>query len=152
MISDFFRKLGFKFKLPAQRGQSAVELAIVLPILLFLLLFLINIGFYLQANLEVSFAAQQGVRAGSLTNDNDKILGIIKKSLQNLRNHEKRTNVIITPAQETARHRGDELRVKVSYAYPPPFKLTLPFGPQNNFFNKDSLIIESVAVARMESD
>jgi Flp pilus assembly protein TadG len=140
----------FKQILKDRRGQSAVEMAIMLPILLFILLAIVNIGLYMHAHLEVAFAVQQGVRIGVLTNENSKINGAVNNSLQNLRDYATRTNVVIEPANESSRHRGDDLKVTVIYSYPMPVRFRMPFGITNDFFDKDSMLVKSVAVARME--
>jgi hypothetical protein len=133
-----------------QEGQSAVEMAIMLPVLLFILFAIVNIGLYMHAHLEVAFAAQQGVRIGALTNENSKINGAINNSLQNLRDYTSRTNVLIEPPSESGRHRGDDLKVTVIYSYPMPIRFKMPFGITDNFFDQDSLQIKSVAVSRIE--
>jgi hypothetical protein len=140
----------FKQILKDQRGQSAVEMAIMLPILLFILFAIVNIGLYMHAHLEVAFAAQQGVRIGVLTNENSKINGAVNNSLQNLRDYATRTNVLIEPANESSRHRGDDLKITVIYSYPMPVRFRMPFGITNDFFDKDNIQVKSIAVARME--
>ena len=49
-----------------QRGQSAVEIALILPVLLILLTGIIMVGFIMYAYNQVSNAAREGARAGSL--------------------------------------------------------------------------------------
>ena len=133
-----------------QQGQASVEMAIVLPLLLFILFAIINIGLYMHANLEVAFATQQGVRIGSLTNNNSQIKGAINNSMQNLRDNVLRTNVLIEPANENDRHRGDDLKVTVTYSYPMPINFKMPFGITSPFFNRDSIIVKNIAVSRIE--
>lgn len=135
-----------------KKGQSAVEMAIILPVLLFLLFAIVNIGLYMHANLQVAFATQQGVRIGALTNDNLKIKGAINNSLQNLRDNTTRTNVIIEPLNESSRERGDDLKVTVIYSYPMPINFQLPFGVTSPFFNRDSIVVKSVAVSKIEHE
>ena len=48
------------------RGQSAVEMALLLPILLLLLFGIIIAGFIFYAHIQVSNAVREGARAGSL--------------------------------------------------------------------------------------
>ena len=133
-----------------QDGQSAIEMALILPILLFILFAIINIGLYIHANLQVAFAAHQGVRVGALTNENTKIRGAVNNSLQNLQDHLTRTNVIISPLNESSRNRGDDLTITVVYSYPMPVQFQLPFGITTPFFNRDSIPIKSIAVAQIE--
>ena len=49
-----------------QRGQSAVEIALLLPVLMVLLLGILIAGFTFYAFIQVSNAAREGARAGSL--------------------------------------------------------------------------------------
>jgi hypothetical protein len=47
-------------------GQSAVEMAIILPVLLILLVGIVSAGFMFYAYIQVSNATREGARAGSL--------------------------------------------------------------------------------------
>ena len=51
---------------PRQRGQAAVEMALLLPVLVMLLFGIIMSGFTFYAFIQVSNAAREGARAGSL--------------------------------------------------------------------------------------
>jgi Flp pilus assembly protein TadG len=51
---------------PSQQGQSAVEIALMLPVLLILLFGIIVSAFIFYASIQVSNAAREGARAGSL--------------------------------------------------------------------------------------
>jgi Flp pilus assembly protein TadG len=133
-----------------QDGQSSVEMALILPILLFMLFAIINVGLYMHANLQVAFAAHQGIRAGALTNENAKIRGAVNNSLQNLQDHLSRTNVLIEPLNEASRNRGDDLKITVTYSYPMPINFKFPFGVDTSFFNRDSIPVKSIAVAQIE--
>jgi len=133
-----------------KKGQSTVEMALVLPILLFILFAIINVGLYMHAHLQVAFATHQGVRIGALTNENSKIKGAINNSLQNLQDHTARTTVLIDPLNEASRHRGDDLKVTVIYSYPMPINFKMPFGVTSSFFNRDSMVVKSIAVAKIE--
>ena len=54
------------FPSPRQRGQAAVETALLLPILIILVAGIIMSGFTFYAFIQVSNAAREGARAGSL--------------------------------------------------------------------------------------
>ncbi len=140
----------FNAVLNNKKGQSTVEMALVLPILLFILFAIINVGLYMHAHLQVAFATHQGVRIGALTNENSKIKGAINNSLQNLQDHTARTTVLIDPLNEASRHRGDDLKVTVIYSYPMPINFKMPFGVTSSFFNRDSMVVKSIAVAKIE--
>jgi Flp pilus assembly protein TadG len=51
---------------PSQRGQSLVEIALLMPILIILFLGIAEVGFYLFSHVQVANAARSGARAGSL--------------------------------------------------------------------------------------
>lgn len=55
-----------RFRFKAARGQSLVELALTLPLLILLLYGLAEFGFLLYAHVQVTNAAREGARAGSL--------------------------------------------------------------------------------------
>ena len=140
----------FNTVLNNKKGQSTVEMALVLPILLFILFAIINVGLYMHAHLQVAFATHQGVRIGALTNENSKIKGAINNSLQNLQDYTTRTTVLIDPLNEASRHRGDDLKVTVIYSYPMPINFKMPFGVTSSFFNRDNMVVKSIAVAKIE--
>jgi Flp pilus assembly protein TadG len=125
-------------------------MALILPVLLFILFAIINIGLYMNAHLQVAFATHQGVRLGALTNDNGQIRGAIHNSLQNLQDYSARTNILIDPLSESSRNRGDDLKITVTYSYPMPIKFRLPFGITTPFFDRDSILVKSIAVAKIE--
>ena len=133
-----------------KKGQSAVEMAIVLPVLLFILFAIVNVGLYMHAYLQVAFASHQGVRMGVLTNENLKIKGAVNNSLQNLQDYTTRTSVLIEPISESSRDRGDDLKVTVIYSYPMPVSFQMPFGVTSSFFNRDSIVVKSVAISKIE--
>lgn len=56
----------FKRELGSRRGQSAVEMALLLPLLLMLLLGIIIAVFMFYSYIQVSNAAREGARAGSV--------------------------------------------------------------------------------------
>jgi Flp pilus assembly protein TadG len=53
-------------RLPNKRGQSLVEIALVLPILIILFLGIAEVGFLLFSHVQVTNAARAGAREGSL--------------------------------------------------------------------------------------
>ena len=54
----------------SQRGQSSVEIALLLPILLLILFGIIIVGFMFYAHIQVSNAVREGARAGSVYRTN----------------------------------------------------------------------------------
>lgn len=53
-------------RLPAKRGQSLVEIALVLPALIILFLGIAEVGFFLFSHVQVANAARAGARYGTL--------------------------------------------------------------------------------------
>jgi Flp pilus assembly protein TadG len=49
-----------------ERGNSLVEIALVLPVLLVLFLGIVEVGFLLFAHVQIANAAREGARTGSL--------------------------------------------------------------------------------------
>ncbi len=69
-----------------QRGQSTVEIAILLPILLVLLFGIIMTAFMFYAYIQVSNAAREGARAGSVyrltaATTSDTLLETVQKAI-----------------------------------------------------------------------
>jgi Flp pilus assembly protein TadG len=60
------RRIRTTTQLSRESGQSAVEIALVLPLLLTVLVGIIMVGFIMYAFNQVSNAAREGARAGSL--------------------------------------------------------------------------------------
>lgn len=54
-----------------ERGQSLVEIALIIPALLILFLGIAELGFYLYAHVQVANAAREGARYGSLCKQNN---------------------------------------------------------------------------------
>ena len=59
-------RASISFQSPRQRGQAAVEMALLLPALVMLAFGIILSGFTFYAFIQVSNAAREGARAGSL--------------------------------------------------------------------------------------
>ena len=67
-----------------ERGNSLVETALVLPSLLILFLGIVEVGFFLFSHVQVTNAAREGARYGSLCrlNDNcDQLTGVVKATV-----------------------------------------------------------------------
>ena len=56
-------------RLRAQRGQAAVELALVLPLLALLALALVQVGLVVRDQVRVTFGAREGARQAAVEDD-----------------------------------------------------------------------------------
>ncbi|MEM9608484.1 MAG: TadE family protein [Actinomycetota bacterium] len=53
----------------SERGQTTVELAIVLPLIIIFLLFVVQVGLVVRAQLMVTHAVREGARAAAVGED-----------------------------------------------------------------------------------
>ncbi len=155
--------LGRRFFLAAfshrsgQRGQSAVEIALVLPLLLLILFGIIISVFMLQAYDQVSNAAREGARAGSMYRATRAISGLSLDQTVQKAIYDSGTGlsalgglpttspsfnvgsdvvVSLTTSAGTASSKsdpqpGDRIRVRITYRYTlPVVSQALPMFPQ----------------------
>jgi len=105
-----------------ERGQALVEFALVLPFLLLFALAIVLIAEIGVARLALEHAAAEGARAGSLTNDDEEIVGAIRAAAAPL--DATRVRPTIEPGEHDAPRSGDPrgsiLRVALEYAVPVP--------------------------------
>ena len=97
----------------SQKGQSLVELAIVLPLLLMLLLGIIEFGRVGHAYLTLNYAAREGARAGIAGASDTAVLERINQATASLSQEE--LEISLTPSQEE-RYSGDEFHVVLDYS------------------------------------
>lgn len=123
-----------------EKGQSLVELALVLPFLLLILLGIIQFGFVLSGQITVTSAAREGARlAATGATDatvRERVLEMIESSPM-LNDPE----VLIDP--EGNRVFGEGITVRVEAAS--PLIVPLPVEPAGGIFN-----LASEAVMRVE--
>ena len=137
------------------KGQSTLEMALTLPLLLLLIFGMVFVGRYIHSFLQVTFAATEGVKQGTLTNDNTQIDGAVYAIMKTLDPNPKtsgNTTVIKKPALETSRKRGDELEVTVNFRFKLPFKMNLPAPYNASILSQGEIIISQKAVSRMEKE
>jgi Flp pilus assembly protein TadG len=103
-----------------ERGQSMVEMALVLPILLLLFVGIIDVGRVIYSYAHLQMAAQETVRLGGL-DKNDQTITDFAHQYVKLGDPAKLA-VTITP-NDTERHSGDYVTVQLRY----PFTLNTPF-------------------------
>ncbi len=158
-----------------QKGQSLVELAILLPILLLIFLGMADFARVGHAYLVLSNAAREGARFGAIGSDNIKIAEEIKSRTLTLNNHVMNDNIKKTPGdteidtyelakmkitiEPTAenRDRGEKLEVKISYSIKIFYSFLIPLlqKSQNHEVNdefevKDKLTITTIVIMRIE--
>ena len=95
-----------------KRGQSVVELAILLPVLLLLLMGIFEFGRIMNAQLVISHASREGVRVASVGGNDEEIIGRVNVALGNL--DLSKASISISPIS-TNRTRGSSVTVKISY-------------------------------------
>lgn len=103
-----------------ERGQSLVEMALLLPVLLLLLAGIIDFGRLMYSYAHLHMAAQETVRMGGLGKKDAQIIDFAHHYVQ--LGNVSSLRVDITPA-ESNRHSGDYVTVKLHY----PFRLNTPF-------------------------
>jgi len=74
---------GFRNLRKSERGQSAVEFALVLPILIIILLGIIEFGWFLNAKITITSAAREGARVYAIHGDKDDVQTRVKNAVAN---------------------------------------------------------------------
>ena len=103
-----------------ERGQSMVEMALLLPILLLLLIGITDVGRVIYSYAHLQIAAQETVRLGGL-DKNDQTIKDFAHQYVKLGDPSKLL-VTINP-DDTQRHSGEYVTVTLRY----PFTLNTPF-------------------------
>jgi Flp pilus assembly protein TadG len=116
----------------AEAGQSAVEIALLLPLLLVIIAGITIVCFIFFAGIQVSNAAREGVRAGSLyrftkarteLSLSDTIDAATKQALGYLPPANASVSYIysgVSPCDETNPCAGDQIAVSLTYSYTVP--------------------------------
>jgi Flp pilus assembly protein TadG len=126
-------------KLFKSRGQSLVEIALVLPILIILFLGIAEVGFFLFSHVQVANAARAGARTGSLCRltDNCATLNTVVQSAvfseaQSLKMNGSNTLVKTQPTNPGVNPAvGTPITVTVTYTHTSPFISNfVPMFPQ----------------------
>lgn len=95
-----------------EKGQSIVELAIILPVLLLLILGIFEFGRVMNAYLIINHAAREGARTGAVGNSDSYIIDKVINSTSTL--DQSKLTITISPGQYS-RTRGESIVVKVEY-------------------------------------
>ncbi len=126
--------------LEESRGQTLVEMALVLPLLLMLLWGVVEFGRISHAYLTITHAAREGARMGAVGAEDDHIEEAIRQRAASL--SEDNLSLEINPSSEN-RFTGDPMEVEVSYELP----MTLPLW---GTALSNPFPLESSAVMRVE--
>lgn len=123
-----------------EKGQSLVELAVILPVVMLVLMGIIEFGIMLNCYLKVENAAREGARSGIVNSSNLEIKNSIIRISPDLK--AENLTLIVTPA-ETYRRPGETLTVSINYKY----EMTVPiisniFGRTVDLEAKTSMRIE----------
>jgi Flp pilus assembly protein TadG len=103
-----------------ERGQSMVEMALILPILLLLVVGITDVGRVVYSYAHLQMAAQESVRLGGLDKNDQDITNFADQYVK--LGDPSKLIVTITP-KDTDRHSGDYVTVQLSY----PFTFDTPF-------------------------
>jgi len=145
------------------RGQATVEIALLLPILLVLLFGLIMAGFTFYAFIQVSNAAREGARAGSLyrltetssglslestvehaiydSGAGTSALGFLSPTSPSFNVASDVTTSLVDVDGDTVISPGDQLTVHVTYRYKIPLvSALLPMFPQPIVIRRDVMM------------
>lgn len=106
------RVIRLRSLIKSNRGQSLVELAIVLPILLVLIFGIVEFGRVLSAYLIIENLARDGARYGAVGHNDAEIQALIASKNPGLAS----AVLVATPSPVfSSRSRGDTLTVTVQY-------------------------------------
>lgn len=115
------------------RGQSLVEVALVLPLLVILFLGIAEVGFFLYAHVQISNAAREGARQASLCRMNancfgggftlqDTVEAAVFAEARSLQLSTTNSSVSVQPDNlSMVPAVGQPLTVTVTYTHTPPF-------------------------------
>jgi len=93
------------------RGQTLVEMALVLPILLLIIFGIIEFGRIFNAHLTLTHASREGARAGAVHKSDSEIENIVINASYPLIVNE--DNITIDPLQTQGRSTGGSVSVEI---------------------------------------
>ncbi len=99
------------------RGQTLVELALILPILLLLIFGIIEFGRIFNAHLTLTHASREGARAGAVHTINEEIENIVIDASYPLIIDDTNINIEVDPPEnppDTIRDTGDAITVEIN--------------------------------------
>lgn len=105
--------------LSSRKGQSAVELALILPVLVLLLVGLLQVGLIMEDFLQLQTATEEGARAAMLGESDAQIAQAVDQSAPRLDPNSLTVTVTPTSADRTP---GTEVTVTTDY----PITIDIP--------------------------
>lgn len=109
MLKSFRRLLNKKLN---KKGQSVVEMALILPIILLIIMGILDFGRIMNAQIQISSASRSGSRVASIGYTDSQIVTVVK-STANILDPAKMI-ITITPSG-SSRSSEDLVTVKVEY-------------------------------------
>ena len=97
-----------------ERGQTLVELALILPIIILILFGTLEFGRIFHSYIVITNAAREGARLGALGKSNEEIISRIREASP-LYQADTRLRIIRLEPNESARNSGVPLTVEVAY-------------------------------------
>ncbi|MCG1011539.1 pilus assembly protein [Tepidanaerobacter sp. GT38] len=97
-----------------ERGQTLVELALVLPIIILILFGTLEFGRIFHSYIVITNAAREGARLGALGKSDEEIISRIREASP-LYQADTRLRIIRLEPNESARNSGVPLTVEVAY-------------------------------------
>lgn len=105
--------------LAGRKGQSAVELALILPVLVLLLVGLLQVGVIMEDYLQLQTATEEGARAAILGKSDSQIQQAVDQSAPRLTPSQLTVTVSPSASQRTP---GSEVTVSTQY----PITIAIP--------------------------
>lgn len=130
-IKKFFKK---------NKGQAAVETALIIPIVLFILLTIVEFGRIFNAYIIVSNASREGARYAAVGRSYDDIETIVDNITASLNDVE----VSFSPSNENDRIPGQSVKVNVHCSLPLITPIVGPLISETNSFDVKSNTIMRV--------
>jgi len=97
-----------------ERGQTLVELALILPIIILILFGTLEFGRIFHSYIVITNAAREGARLGALGKSDEEIISRIREASP-LYQADTRLRIIRLEPNESARNSGVPLTVEVAY-------------------------------------
>ena len=94
------------------KGQSIVEIALILPVILLILFGIIQFGIIFNADLIITNASREGAREAAVGVSDTEIVNTIKASMATL--DEEFVNITISPSS-SSRVTGAQVSVQIDY-------------------------------------
>lgn len=127
------------------RGQSMVELALVMPILLLVVCGIIDFGWLFSNNMITSYASREGARLGTIVADQSDAVAQVKDRVMEVTPAFAHGGLTVTTTfTNTASPADGDVKVSVSYTFP----LLTPFA--QTIFGKTSYTTTSACQMKAE--